>query len=127
MMPPTAAAEPFLNNYMSRVRASVPDSPKLSIIVPFYNEEENITRMHAAIVAAVEPMQVSFEMVLVDDGSKDSTAQLATELARRDPRVVFVKFRRNYGRLRRWLPASPMRRGRSSSRWTATCRTIRAT
>jgi glycosyltransferase involved in cell wall biosynthesis len=75
----------------------VPESPKLSIIVPFYNEEENITRMHAAIVAAVEPMQVSFEMVLVDDGSKDQTAQLATELARNDPRVVFVKFRRNFG------------------------------
>jgi glycosyltransferase involved in cell wall biosynthesis len=75
----------------------VPESPKLSIIVPFYNEEENITRMHAAIVAAVEPMQVSFEMVLVDDGSKDATAQLATELARKDPRVMFVKFRRNYG------------------------------
>jgi glycosyltransferase involved in cell wall biosynthesis len=90
-------ADPLPYNYMSRVRASVPDSPKLSIIVPFYNEEENITRMHAAIVAAVEPMQVSFEMVLVDDGSKDNTAQLATELARQDPRVVFVKFRRNYG------------------------------
>jgi glycosyltransferase involved in cell wall biosynthesis len=71
--------------------------PKLSIIVPFYNEEENIERMHAAIVAAVEPVGVPFEMVLVDDGSKDKTLLLATEIARRDPRVRVVKFRRNYG------------------------------
>jgi glycosyltransferase involved in cell wall biosynthesis len=75
----------------------VTEQPKLSIIVPFYNEEENIERMHAAIVAAVEPVGVPFEMVLVDDGSKDSTLRLATEIARRDPRVRVVKFRRNYG------------------------------
>jgi glycosyltransferase involved in cell wall biosynthesis len=75
----------------------VTEQPKLSIIVPFYNEEENIERMHAAIVSAVEPAGVPFEMVLVDDGSKDATLRLATEIARRDPRVRVVKFRRNYG------------------------------
>lgn len=71
--------------------------PRLSIVVPFYNEEENIERMHAAIVAAIEPSGIPFEMVLVDDGSRDATARLATEIARRDGRVRFVKFRRNYG------------------------------
>jgi glycosyltransferase involved in cell wall biosynthesis len=71
--------------------------PALSVIVPFYNEEDSIARMHGAIVAAVEPLGVPFEMVFVDDGSRDRTAEIATDLARRDPRVVFVKFRRNYG------------------------------
>jgi glycosyltransferase involved in cell wall biosynthesis len=71
--------------------------PKLSVIVPFYNEEESIRAMHAAIVRAVEPLAVSFEMVLVDDGSKDATLAIATELAKEDPRVRVVKFRRNYG------------------------------
>jgi glycosyltransferase involved in cell wall biosynthesis len=71
--------------------------PDLSIIVPFYNEEENIRRMHAAIVAAIEPLGVPFEMVLVNDGSKDNTLALATEIARTDPRVRIVNFRRNYG------------------------------
>lgn len=71
--------------------------PKLSVIVPFYNEEENIRRMHAAIVAAIEPLDVSFELVFVDDGSKDDTLKLATEIAQEDPRVKVVKFRRNYG------------------------------
>ncbi len=70
---------------------------KLSIVVPFYNEEENIGRMHAAILAAVEPVGVPFEMVLVDDGSKDRTRELAEEIARVDPRVRVVEFRRNYG------------------------------
>ena len=71
--------------------------PALSVIVPFYNEEDSIGRMHQAIVAAVEPLGVPFEMVFVDDGSRDRTAEIATEIARQDPRVVFVKFRRNYG------------------------------
>lgn len=71
--------------------------PALSVIVPFYNEEGNIERMHAAIVAAIEPLGVAFEMVLVDDGSKDRTLPIAIAIARRDPRVRVVRFRRNYG------------------------------
>jgi glycosyltransferase involved in cell wall biosynthesis len=70
---------------------------KLSVIVPFYNEEDSIGPMHAAIVGAVEPLGIAFEMVFVDDGSRDATAARADEIARRDPRVRLVKFRRNYG------------------------------
>ncbi len=69
----------------------------LSVIVPFYNEEENIRRMHAAIVSAVEPLGISFEMVLVNDGSRDGTLAAAIDIARHDPRVRVVNFRRNYG------------------------------
>jgi glycosyltransferase involved in cell wall biosynthesis len=72
-------------------------APRLSVIVPFYNEEDSIAPMHAAIVAAVEPLRISFEMVFVDDGSRDATALRADAIARRDPRVRCVKFRRNYG------------------------------
>jgi glycosyltransferase involved in cell wall biosynthesis len=72
-------------------------APRLSVIVPFYNEEDSIGPMHAAIVAAVEPLRISFEMVFVDDGSRDATALRADAIARGDPRVRFVKFRRNYG------------------------------
>jgi glycosyltransferase involved in cell wall biosynthesis len=71
--------------------------PKLSIIVPFFNEEESIRRLHAAIDTAVSPLGISFEMVFVDDGSSDRTIEIATEIARSDPRVRIVKFRRNYG------------------------------
>jgi glycosyltransferase involved in cell wall biosynthesis len=72
-------------------------SPKLSVIAPFYNEEDSIGPMHDAIVKAVEPLGVPFEMVFVDDGSRDATAARAEQIARRDPRVRVVKFRRNYG------------------------------
>jgi glycosyltransferase involved in cell wall biosynthesis len=71
--------------------------PKLSVCVPFYNEEESITPLHAAVVEALEPLGVPFEMVFVDDGSRDGTLRIAAELAQRDPRVRVVKFRRNYG------------------------------
>jgi glycosyltransferase involved in cell wall biosynthesis len=70
---------------------------KLSVIVPFYNEEDSIGPMHAAIVEAVAPLRIPFEMVFVDDGSRDGTAQRADEIARCDARVRCVKFRRNYG------------------------------
>jgi glycosyltransferase involved in cell wall biosynthesis len=74
-----------------------PQSPHVSVIVPFYNEEENIGRMHAAIVAALEPLQVAFEMVFVDDGSRDGTAAIAAAIVQQDCRVRLVRFRRNCG------------------------------
>jgi glycosyltransferase involved in cell wall biosynthesis len=70
---------------------------RLSVIVPFYNESENICRMHQAIVQSTEPLGIPFEMVFVDDGSKDDTLALATGLAQSDARVRVVKFRRNFG------------------------------
>jgi glycosyltransferase involved in cell wall biosynthesis len=75
----------------------MPSEPDLSVIVPFYNEEESIAAMHAAIVDAVEPLGIPFEMVFVDDGSRDRTLEVATAIARGDERVRVVKFRRNYG------------------------------
>ena len=71
--------------------------PKISVIVPFYNEQDNIGPMHAALVEALEPLHVSYELVFVDDGSTDSTVAVAIELARADPHLRVVKFRRNYG------------------------------
>jgi glycosyltransferase involved in cell wall biosynthesis len=75
----------------------LPTPPKLSVIVPFFNEEDSIGPMHAAIVNAVEPLGLSFEMVFVDDGSRDATVARGEEIARRDSRLRLVKFRRNYG------------------------------
>ena len=69
----------------------------LSVVVPLYNEEESVRPLYDAIVAGVAPLGVSFEIVFVDDGSRDGTVQLADEIARGDPRVCLVKFRRNYG------------------------------
>jgi glycosyltransferase involved in cell wall biosynthesis len=75
----------------------LPTRPKLSVIVPFYNEEDNVGPLYTAIVTALDPLSISYEMMFVDDGSKDETLTRAIELARADPRVRVVKFRRNYG------------------------------
>lgn len=69
----------------------------LSVVVPLFNEEESVRPLYTAIVAGVEPLGVSFEIVFVDDGSRDGTAGIADEIARADSRVCLVKFRRNYG------------------------------
>jgi glycosyltransferase involved in cell wall biosynthesis len=71
--------------------------PRLSVIVPLYNEEESIRPLYAAIVQALGDIGCTFEMVFVDDGSKDNTAEIAREIARIDARLRLVKFRRNYG------------------------------
>jgi glycosyltransferase involved in cell wall biosynthesis len=75
----------------------VPPTPKLSVIVPFYNEEDSIGPLHRAIVDAVDQLHIPYEMVFVDDGSKDATLPRAEALAARDSRVRVVAFRRNYG------------------------------
>jgi glycosyltransferase involved in cell wall biosynthesis len=69
----------------------------LSVVVPLFNEEESVRPLYAAILGGVEPLRVSFEIVFVDDGSRDGTARIVDEIARADPRVCLVKFRRNYG------------------------------
>jgi glycosyltransferase involved in cell wall biosynthesis len=69
----------------------------LSIVVPLYNEEASVRPLHAAITEAVEPLGVPFEVLLVDDGSRDDTARIAQEIASNDSRVCVVRFRRNYG------------------------------
>jgi glycosyltransferase involved in cell wall biosynthesis len=72
-------------------------TPELSIVVPLYNEEDSLRPLYAAITHAVAPLGISFEIIFVDDGSKDGTVRIADEIARSDPRVCLVKFRRNYG------------------------------
>ena len=72
-------------------------TPELSIVVPLYNEEDSLRPLYAAITHAVAPLGISFEIIFVDDGSRDATVSIADEIARSDPRVCLVKFRRNYG------------------------------
>lgn len=69
----------------------------LSIVVPLYNEGENIQPLYKAITSALDGKIDSYEVVLVDDGSKDDTGFLAEVLVEQDPRIRVVRFRRNYG------------------------------
>jgi glycosyltransferase involved in cell wall biosynthesis len=70
---------------------------KYSIVVPFHNEEENVTVLYARLKQVMEQVDDSFELVLVDDGSRDRTYKLLEEIAAVDSRVLVVKLRRNFG------------------------------
>ena len=71
--------------------------PKYSIVVPFHNEEENVTALYARLKQVMEQVGDSFELVLVDDGSSDRSYKLLEEIAAVDSRVLVVKLRRNFG------------------------------
>ena len=69
----------------------------LSIIVPLYNEEASAVPLYEAIIKAVRPLGIDYEILFVDDGSKDNTVPVAAKLAEKDKHLRIVKFRRNYG------------------------------
>jgi glycosyltransferase involved in cell wall biosynthesis len=70
---------------------------KYSIVVPFHDEEENITALYARLKQVMERVGDPFELVLVDDGSGDGTCKLLEKIADVDSRVLLVKLRRNFG------------------------------
>lgn len=71
--------------------------PKYSIVVPFHNEEENVTTLYDRLKAVMEATGQSFELVFVDDGSSDDTFHVLREIQAVDSRVAVVKLRRNFG------------------------------
>lgn len=77
--------------------AAHPDRPGISLVVPVYNEEENVELLYQKIVAAAETLNRTWEVVLVDDGSKDKSFEKLEKIALKDPRVKLVRFVRNFG------------------------------
>ncbi len=70
----------------------------LSIVIPVYNEEESLPHLHAAIRTALEDLPCSWEVIYVNDGSRDRSMDVLEQLAAQDPhRVCVVEFRRNFG------------------------------
>ena len=70
---------------------------RLSIIVPVYNEEENIREFHEELSGVLRKHKLQAEVVYVNDGSQDQSAALLDEIARKDKRAKIVHFRRNFG------------------------------
>ena len=71
----------------------------ISLVVPIYNEEEIIIQLHEAVSNAMEPVDEDWEVVYVNDGSKDSSLELLRDLHAADPRVVVVDLSRNWGHM----------------------------
>jgi len=71
--------------------------PRYSIVAPIYNEEGNIARLYERITKVLESTGETWELVTVNDGSRDKSFELLTELAHQDHRIKVVNFARNFG------------------------------
>ncbi len=77
--------------------ASRDDRIDYSVVVPVFNEEGNVEALVSRVRASMEALGVTFEILFVDDGSRDGTPELLRQLAKGDARVRVIRFTRNYG------------------------------
>lgn len=70
---------------------------KYSIVVPVYNEEETIEKFYEAIIPVMDKLSEPYEVIYVNDGSRDSSWDILTKLANKDKRVKIVNFSKNFG------------------------------
>ncbi len=69
-----------------------------SIILPLYNESESIEELHRRLHNVLQSMDLSYEIIFIDDGSTDGSNAVVLSLYEQDNRVKFIRFRRNYGK-----------------------------
>jgi glycosyltransferase involved in cell wall biosynthesis len=72
-------------------------TPRISIVIPLYNEEESIPRLYDELTRAIDNCGQSAEVIIIDDGSRDRSFALLSDIAARDPRFTIIRFRRNFG------------------------------
>ncbi len=69
----------------------------ISVIIPIYNEENTLPELHRRLTATLQPLRKDFEIILIDDGSRDNSFALMREARARDPRVKYIRLSRNFG------------------------------
>lgn len=69
----------------------------LTIVIPLYNEEGNVKELYRELYAVLNDQQLSYELLFINDGSSDKTAELIEEISKSNPAVVGINFRRNFG------------------------------
>jgi len=87
--------KPNQSNAPERIKSTF---KKISIVIPLYNEEESITPLSHEIRKAISRLNTNYEVILVDDGSTDSSLQKLKEIAKTDNRFRYFSFRKNYGK-----------------------------
>lgn len=73
-------------------------APKLSVVVPAYNEAESLPELHRELTAALAGLGITWEIVYVDDGSRDGTDRVIESLCRAEPRARGILLARNFGK-----------------------------
>lgn len=88
------------NGVDESLRGSRHDSPRLSVVIPAMNEEGNVRNVYRAVTEVLDASGVTFELILVDDGSTDGTWAAVEAVAAQDARVIGLRHRRNFGKAR---------------------------
>ena len=94
----------------------------ISVVVPVFEEAESLPILHEEIGRALAPLGREYEIIFVDDGSRDDSWAVIRDLAARDAHVRGIRFRRNFGKAAALTAGF---RAATSSPSTPTCRTIR--
>lgn len=71
---------------------------KLSIIIPCYNEEESLLLFYEELSSVLESLNIEYELIFINDGSKDNTLMLIKQLTERDSGITYISFSRNFGK-----------------------------
>ena len=88
------ALEPNLNNGQLTPATG---TPQVSVVVPVYNEAESLAKLHADLQTSLSQLDRTYEIIYVDDGSRDASFELLSGFAAADAKVKVVRFRRNFG------------------------------
>jgi len=86
--------------------------PEISVVVPMRNESPNVEKLYRDITASLTAFGRPFEIVAIDDGSRDDTFELLARLQDKDPRVRVIRFRRNFGQTAAFAAGFKYARGR---------------
>jgi glycosyltransferase involved in cell wall biosynthesis len=87
-------------------------TPEISVVVPMRNESPNVERLYRDVTASLSQFGRPYEIVAVDDGSRDDTFELLARLQATDPRVRVIRFRRNFGQTAAFAAGFHHARGR---------------
>ncbi|HDZ10989.1 MAG TPA: glycosyltransferase, partial [Bacteroidetes bacterium] len=71
---------------------------ELSVVIPLYNEKESLPELYRQLTDALEKAQLTYELIFVDDGSRDGSSEVLEELAQKDSRLRVIQFQKNYGK-----------------------------
>jgi glycosyltransferase involved in cell wall biosynthesis len=93
---------PTPEQYVGRVLLDPPDkiadvTPEISIVVPLRDEDTNIMALHRELSSVLQAHHLSYEIILIDDGSEDRTFEKLSEIHARDLNVRVIRFTRNFG------------------------------
>ena len=91
----------------------------ISLIIPCFNEEESLPLFYPEATSVLQKMNCDYELIFVNDGSKDRTLAILKELSEKDPHVIYLSFSRNFGK-EAAMSAMPVVITLRS--WTLTCR-----